>query len=160
MSLLYTHLAVPRLYRDIFFLAAGSILVLVSFLFCWKPCRDCAIDCTISTSFGNGPDEQTMIRWWGDDQFVIITDKAVAGTPITNNRITRGFQMHLLVGCWSLILIHSDIVDNGQIFLGLHSKRFPLPSNLALKVGKLLSNNWTNLSNKKYRKLKWISCSS
>ena len=92
--------------------------------YCWRPQFDCSVDrvdadrgqCgnwftithtnngmlmssrkgkkTIFTSFGNGPDEQTMIRGRSDDQFVIVTGKAAIGTPKANrNRITRGLQL-------------------------------------------------------------------
>ena len=73
------------------------------------------VDGSISTSFRDGPDEQTMIEGRSDEQLVIITDKAAVGNPINSIRITRSCQLHLVrdfIGCW-LLLVRSDIVDNG-----------------------------------------------
>ena len=75
------------------------------------------IDGSISTSFRDGPDVQIAIGGRSDDQLVIDTSEAVGGTPMATNRITRDCQLHLVryfIGCW-LLLVRSDIVDNGHI---------------------------------------------
>ena len=69
------------------------------------------INGSITLSFGNGPDEQTMIEGRSYHQFVIITGK------ISNfgNGITRSIKLHLVryfIGWWSLPLFCWHVVDN------------------------------------------------
>ena len=106
------------------------------------------VDGPISTSFRNGPDEQSIIRWWIDDQLVVIASKAAVGTQ-TFRRITRGCQLHLVrdfIGCW-LLMVRSDIVDNGQIFYWLAQQTI----SFAIKSGAwdgLSAVEWLNKSKK------------
>jgi len=76
-------------------------------------------------------------RWSSNDQLVIITSKAAVGALLISNRIVLCCQFHLFNYSISsnFLLLVWDIEDDGWSSCGLHSRRLPFSSNMALKLG-------------------------